>query len=89
MKARGMRITKQGTVVSNKMEKTVTVRVDQKVRHQRYQKIVLRSRKFYAHYEGDMIPVGTVVTISETRPISKLKRWRVVEQIETNETPNS
>lgn len=66
-------------VVSNKMEKTVSVRVDRKLRLPRLEKVVVYGKKYYAHTEGDLIPVGAKVRIEETRPLSKLKRWRVVE----------
>lgn len=75
---RGRRKVKKGTVVSNKMEKTVVVRVDHTVRHPIYDKVITRSKKYYAHNEGQPVEVGQEVTIVETRPLSKLKRWRVV-----------
>lgn len=76
---RGCRKEHVGVVVSNKMDKTVTVRVTRKMRHPRYQKVIERSKKFYAHDESDALGVGQKVRIVETRPLSKLKRWRVVE----------
>lgn len=76
---RATRKTKQGVVVSNKMQKTVVVRVDRTVRHPRYDKIITRSKKYYAHDEESCAKEGDVVTIMETRPLSKLKRWRVVD----------
>jgi small subunit ribosomal protein S17 len=74
------RKVKQGTVVSNKMEKTVVVRVDRTMRHPQYKKVVTVGKKYYAHYDNPEKPLkeGDVVTIMETRPLSKLKRWRVV-----------
>lgn len=74
---------KQGTVVSNKMDKTVIVRVDHTLRHPLYKKIVKRSKKFYAHHEGTPLEIGDVVTIVETRPLSKLKRWRVASTVKS------
>lgn len=68
-----------GVVVSNKMDKTVAVEVKYKMRHPRYQKVFERSKKYYAHDESDSLVVGQKVRIVETRPLSKLKRWRVVE----------
>ncbi len=68
-----------GVVISNKMDKTVTVRVTRKMRHPKYGKVFERSNKFYAHDETDALEVGQKVRIMETRPLSKLKRWRVVE----------
>jgi small subunit ribosomal protein S17 len=77
---RGRRKLKKGIVVSNKMQKTVVVKVDRTMRHPRYGKIVTRSKKYYAHNESDALQIGDEVQIMETRPLSKLKRWRVVEQ---------
>jgi small subunit ribosomal protein S17 len=76
---RGTRKENIGVVVSNKMEKTVTVEVSRKMRHDKYQKVIERSKKYYAHDETDSLEVGQKVRIVETRPLSKLKRWRVVE----------
>ncbi len=78
---RGRRKTQEGVVISNKMDKTVTVKVTRKMRHEKYGKVVERSKKYYAHDESDAIEVGQKVLIMETRPLSKLKRWRVVEVI--------
>lgn len=75
---RGRRRMKKGTVVSNKMKNTVVVKVDTTVRHPKYDKVVKRSKKFYAHDASDALEVGQAVTIVETRPLSKLKCWRVV-----------
>ncbi len=74
---RGKRKEKTGVVVSDKMDKTVVVRVTRTVRHPRYDKVVQRAKKFYAHCDDDSIKQGDTVTIVETRPTSKLKRWRV------------
>ena len=76
---RGNRKENIGVVISNKMEKTVTVEVTRKMRHGKYQKVVERSKKYYAHDESDALEIGQKVRIIETRPLSKLKRWRVVE----------
>lgn len=73
------RKVREGVVVSNKMQKTITVRVDRKIRHPQLQKVVTRGKKYYAHNEKQDIEVGTKVRIIETRPLSKLKRWRVLE----------
>ena len=78
-KQRGKRKENIGIVVSNKMDKTVTVEVKQKMRHPRYQKVFERSNKYYAHDESNALAIGQKVRIVETRPLSKLKRWRVVE----------
>lgn len=68
-----------GVVVSNKMDKTVTVKVTRKMRHPKYLKVIERSNKYYAHDDSNALEVGQKVRIMETRPLSKLKRWRVVE----------
>lgn len=75
---RGSRKVKKGIVVSNKMQKTVVVRVDRTFRHPIYGKTITRGKKFYAHNESTPLQVGDEVKIMETRPLSKLKRWRVV-----------
>ena len=75
---RKLRKVKVGIVVSNKMEKTVVVSVKNVCRHPIYDKVINRSKKYYAHYEGEPLNIGDEVTIAETRPLSKLKRWRVV-----------
>ena len=76
---RGTRKVREGVVVSNKMKKTVTVYVDRTFRHPQFGKVITRGKKYYAHTEMDDIQVGKRVRIEETRPLSKLKRWRVVE----------
>lgn len=76
-KSRGARKTLTGTVIANQMDKTVVVEVQRVIRHPRYEKVVYRRKKFYAHDEGNQCQVGDKVTIVETRPMSKLKRWRV------------
>ena len=76
---RGRRKENVGVVMSNKMDKTVTVKVSHKIRHRKYDKVIERSKKYYAHDETDALEVGQKVRIMETRPLSKLKRWRVVE----------
>lgn len=79
-KERGSRKVRDGVVVSNKMEKTVTVRVERTVKHPHFDKVVTRAKKYYAHAENSKeIAEGKRVRIVETRPLSKLKRWRVVE----------
>ena len=76
---RGKRKENIGTVVSNKMDKTVVVKVSRKMRHAKYGKVIELSKKYYAHDDSDTVTVGQTVRIVETRPLSKLKRWRVVE----------
>ncbi|HSX38010.1 MAG TPA: 30S ribosomal protein S17 [Chlamydiales bacterium] len=80
-KLRGKRKENVGIVVSNKMDKTVAVEVSIKMRHPRYQKVFVRTKKYFAHDETDALEIGQKVRIAETRPLSKLKRWRVVETI--------
>ncbi len=77
---RNSRKIREGVVVSNKMQKTVTVQVERTLRHPHFDKVISRAKKYYAHAENaNEIPVGKKVRIEETRPLSKLKRWRVVE----------
>jgi small subunit ribosomal protein S17 len=71
-----------GKVVSNKMQKTITVAVDRKVKHPIYGKFVNRTTKFKAHDEQNSAGIGDTVRIMETRPLSKDKRWRLVEILE-------
>jgi small subunit ribosomal protein S17 len=79
---RGRRKVRTGVVVSDAMEKTVVVRIAHQVRHPMYGKIVRRSTKLQAHDEASDAHVGDTVRIVETRPLSKTKRWRVVEVVE-------
>lgn len=78
---RGKRKEVVGVVIANKMDKTVTVEVLCKMRHPKYQKVIERSTKYYAHDDSDALAVGQKVRLMETRPLSKLKRWRVVEAL--------
>ncbi len=81
--ARGSgRKVRQGTVVSDKGRKTVVVRVDRRIRHPLYHKSLVRSKKYHAHDEKDEYRVGDVVRIQETRPLSRMKRWCVIELVE-------
>ena len=82
MEVRGYRKTRVGVVVSDKMDKTIVVAIKTKVRHPLYGKMVNRTRKFKAHDENNECGIGDTVKIMETRPISKDKRWRLVEIIE-------
>jgi small subunit ribosomal protein S17 len=79
---RGPRKVRTGVVVSDAMDKTVMVRIDRQVRHQLYGKTVRRSSKLAAHDEANDAHVGDTVRVMETRPLSKSKRWRVVEVLE-------
>jgi small subunit ribosomal protein S17 len=76
------RKVREGMVVSNKMDKTVVVAVVDRVQHRRYGKTLQRTHRFYAHDEANDVNVGDRVRIAETRPLSKQKRWRVVEVLE-------
>jgi len=71
-----------GVVVSNKMDKTIVVKVTRRVEHERYGKIVTRSTKFHAHDEQNQCQIGDAVSIKETRPFSKTKSWDLVERVE-------
>jgi small subunit ribosomal protein S17 len=82
MEVRKLRKTKVGVVVSNKMEKTINVKVERRLRHPIYGKSVKRSNKFMAHDEKNECNIGDLVRIMETRPLSKRKRWRLIEIIE-------
>ncbi len=82
MSERAMRKTRVGKVVSDKMTNTVVVSVDTTSRHPLYAKTMRHQRKFYAHDAENTCRVGDVVRIMEARPMSKLKRWRVVEVVE-------
>jgi len=82
METRNARKTVIGVVTSNKMNKTIVVSLTRKVKHPIYGKFVNKTTKFYAHDEKNECGIGDTVKLMETRPLSKLKRWRVVEIIE-------
>lgn len=82
---RGTRKVRQGKVVSDKMDKTIVVAVDRRVADRLYGKQIVRTKHYYAHDEENTAKTGDVVRIMETRPLSKLKRWRVVEVVERAE----
>lgn len=79
---RNVRKTRIGLVTSDKMDKTITVAVERKVRHPLYGKFLKKTSKFHAHDENNECGIGDTVKIMETRPLSKLKRWRLVEIVE-------
>jgi len=79
---RAARKVREGIVVSNKMNQTAVVAVIERVRHPKYAKFVMRTKKLYAHDEANDVQVGDKVRVMETRPLSKTKRWRVVEILE-------
>lgn len=82
MSERNIRKTRVGVVSSNKMEKTISVTVERRLRHPMYGKFVKKSTKFIAHDEKNECSIGDLVRIMETRPLSKRKRWRLVEILE-------
>ena len=75
-----------GTVVSDKTDKTVVVRVERKVKHPMYGKIIRRSKKYHAHDEDNTYKAGETVRIEETRPMSKLKTWKVIDRVTAGKT---
>jgi len=79
---RAARKVREGLVVSNKMDKTAVVAVVDRVRHAKYNKFVLRTKKLYAHDETNDVNVGDKVRVMETRPLSKNKRWRITDVLE-------
>ncbi len=70
-----------GEVVSNRMQKTITVKVERRVRHPIYERVIKRSKKFHVHDEHEQCQIGDRVRIIETRPLSKTKRWRLLELV--------
>src|SRR5256714_13984517 len=80
--SRGNRKERLGEVISNKMAKTIIVRVERRFPHPKYKKVITGYKKFYAHDEKSEAKVGDRVRIQETRPVSKTKRWRLVEIVE-------
>jgi small subunit ribosomal protein S17 len=83
--SRGNRKERVGEVISNKMNKTIVVRVERRFPHPQFRKVVTAYTKFYAHDEKSEAKTGDRVRIQETRPLSKLKRWRLVEVVERGE----
>ena len=79
---RGERKVRQGVVVSDKMDKTVVVEIERRTTHPLYHKIVTLSERLHAHDETNEVGVGDRVRVAETRPLSKRKRWRVIEVVE-------
>jgi small subunit ribosomal protein S17 len=78
-----------GTVVSDKTDKTVVVRVERRVKHPLYGKIIKRSKKYHAHDEGNEFKSGEIVRIEETKPISKLKTWTVLGRVDSHAAPET
>lgn len=85
VETRGNRKERVGEVISNKMAKTIVVRVERRFPHPQYRKVITAYTKFYAHDEKNEAKPGDRVRIQETRPLSKLKRWRLVEVVERGE----
>ena len=83
---RGSRKERLGEVISSKMTKTIVVRVERRFQHARFKKVVTSYKKFYAHDEKNEAKPGDRVRIEETRPLSKLKRWRLVQVVSKAET---
>lgn len=79
---RNLRKTRVGVVSSNKMDKTITVKVERKIKHPLYGKFLKKTTSFHAHDEKNECSIGDTVKIMETRPMSKTKRWRLVEIVE-------
>lgn len=85
--ARGHKKERVGEVISNKMTKTIVVRVERRFPHPRFKKVITQFNKFYAHDEKSEAKPGDRVRIQECRPLSKTKRWRLVEVVERNLEP--
>ena len=79
---RAARKVREGLVVSNKMNKTAVIAVVERVKHKKYDKFVLRTKKLYAHDEANDVQIGDRVRVMEIRPMSKLKRWRITDVLE-------
>jgi small subunit ribosomal protein S17 len=79
---RNLRKTRVGVVSSNKMDKTITVKVERKIKHPLYGKFLKKTTSFHAHDEKNECSIGDIVKIMESRPMSKTKRWRLVEVVE-------
>ena len=82
MEGRNLRKTRVGVVSSNKMEKSISIKVERKFRHPIYGKFIMKTKKLMAHDEQNECHIGDIVRIMETRPLSKNKSWRLVEVIE-------
>ncbi|TAF72777.1 MAG: 30S ribosomal protein S17 [Bacteroidetes bacterium] len=82
MEERNLRKVKTGKVVSNKMDKSVVVTIERKMKHGKYGKFIKKSKRFVAHDENNECGIGDTVSIMETRPLSKTKRWRLLQIVE-------
>ena len=85
MSERGFRKVRIGEVVSDKMDKTIVVKIEDSVKHPIYKKIMVRAKKYKAHDENNVCKIGDTVELMETRPLSKEKRWRLVSVIKKSE----
>ncbi len=83
---RGLRKVRVGTVVSDRQDKTIVVRVDRRAAHRRYGKVMTLSKRYYAHDANNEAKLGDRVEVMETRPLSKLKRWRLISILQRAET---
>ena len=81
MNSQNLKRTLTGKITSNKMEKTVTVLVERRIKHPLYEKYITRSKKYHAHDSSNTLSIGDVVLIEECRPLSKTKSWKVVKQV--------
>lgn len=81
MKNQKLKRTLTGKITSNKMEKTVTVLVERRIKHSLYEKFITRSKKYHAHNEDNNLAIGDMVIIEECRPLSKTKNWKIVKQV--------
>ncbi len=81
MNSQNLKRTLTGKITSNKMEKTVTVLVERRIKHPLYEKFITRSKKYHAHDTSNTLSIGDVVLIEECRPLSKTKSWKVVKQV--------
>jgi small subunit ribosomal protein S17 len=80
--ARGNRKVREGTVVSSKMDRTIVVEQKRRIRHPLYKRYITLTKKYYAHDDENQCGIGDVVRIMETRPLSKMKRWRLISVLE-------
>ncbi len=81
MKSEKLKRTLTGRITSNKMDKTVTVLVERRIKHPLYGKFVIRSKKYHAHVVNEQLAIGDIVLIEECRPLSKTKNWKVIKHV--------
>ena len=85
---RKKRKNRQGTVLKAKMQKTIVVWIERRLRHPKYEKVITTGKKYYVHDENNEAKTGNIVEIMETRPLSKLKRWRLVKVVKKTTEPS-